>query len=148
MDDIGQAIVMAGQVIIFVFGLTIAIFLYNKIMVHAEEVAEFTGTINRGDAIADVENVNQERIASRAEVILAILDLQENTYISEIKVINYTNDYTFSLDSNGELLWKVGASSPMNYVFNSQNLRNQLLNYVDGSYNVTYSEDILRYEKI
>lgn len=142
MEDIGNAIIMAGQALMFVFALSIAIFLYNNLMVHAEEVADFTGAINRGDAITSEDDGGQKRVVSRAEVILAILDLKENTFISEVKVGNHS----FKLGSNGELLWKVGSNPEMTYSFDSSSLRTKLLNEFNSSYELSHSEGILRYE--
>lgn len=142
MEDVGQAVIMAGQVIIFVFALSIAVILYNKLMLQTEEFTEFSGAINRGDHIVSDDAIEYEREVSRAEVILAILNLKDNAYISEIRA----DGDTFTVNSSGQLVWDTGGGI-VYYSFNTSTLRDKLLDRFKSTYELSYKDDILIYTR-
>lgn len=99
MDDIGKALIMAGQILMFVFASTVSIYLYSTLTDSVNGIMLAKDYSNRGDAIVGVEETDKTRIATRAEVIMAILDLK-NKYekTGESYEVRVNNTYTFTYD--------------------------------------------------
>ena len=76
MEDIGKALIMAAQVLMFAFAATIAIYLYSTLTTRADNVMLTDNYSNRGDAIVGIEDEDNERTVKRAEIVMAILDLK------------------------------------------------------------------------
>ena len=140
MDDIGKALVMAGQVLMFAFAATIAIFLYNKLTANVDSIMLASDYSNRGDSIVGVESTDYTRMATKAEVIMAILDLKskaEKFETSNYKVIVDGKEFTYDITSN-----KIVCSNGNSAEINTDSLRNILTGLVDQpEYTLTYGED-------
>lgn len=138
MNDIGKAVIMAGQVLMFVFAATIAIFLYNKLTNSVEEVMLANNYSNRGDAIVDVEE-NTTRTATKEEIIMAILDLKdkfEKTGDESYAVVVNGRNYTYS---SGDDSISIGGYKES---FDTFALRSILISdtYIpSGDYELTYN---------
>lgn len=129
MDDIGKAIIMIGQVLLFTTALSISVFLYNSLTERTESIMITNTNNNRGDAIINIETI-EKREVSGAEVALAILDLKEKSGDYHVKVGGTT--YTYNPDKN--------TINEMDY--DSSNLRSMLMPIASGTYEMTdYSSD-------
>ena len=148
MEDIGKAIIMVTNVLLFVFATTISIFLYNRLTDSVDGIMLSGNYSNRGDSIVAVEEIEHERISSRAEVILAILGLKEkeqksSTKNSNVIVISGADQYVFAYYSGDNTIgFSRNGSSVDKEIFNSFDLRQSLENCVqDVDYKLTYNED-------
>ena len=129
MDDIGKAIIMIGQVLLFTTALSISVFLYNSLTERTESIMITNTNNNRGDAIINIETI-EKREVSGAEVALAILDLKEQSGDYLVKVDGTT--YTYNPDKN--------TINERDY--DSSNLRLMLMPIASGTYEMTdYSLD-------
>ena len=131
MDDIGKAVIMAGQVLMFVFAATIAIFLYNKLTNNVEQVMLANNYSNRGDAIVDIERVDATRTATKEEIVMAILDLKDK--------FEKTGDESYAVEANGTTFrYSSGDDSINTWKYDSFNLRSNLMSIPSGDYELTY----------
>lgn len=144
MEDIGKALIMAAQVLMFAFAATIAIYLYSTLTTRADNVMLTDNYSNRGDAIVGIEDEDNERTVKRAEIVMAILDLKtkyEKTGDDSYVVI--VNGKNFKYDGNQNKM--IVNSVALN--IESNNLKTQLQNIQNRDYKLTYSNDskTLRY---
>ena len=130
MYDIGKAVIMAGQVLMFVFAATIAIFLYNRLTTSVEEVMLAGNYSNRGDAIVNVE-ASTTRTATKEEIVMAILDLKDK--------FEKTGDESYAVVANGTTFrYSSGDDSINTWKCDSFNLRSNLMSIPSGDYELTY----------
>lgn len=135
MDDIGKALIMGAQVLMFAFAATIAIYLYSTITNRVDGVMLANNYSNRGDAIVADQNTATARTATKAEVIMAILDLK-NKY-------EKTGDSSYSVEVNGRTYKyipttdSINISDAGNVSFGSNGLR-MALNGLNDSYDFSY----------
>lgn len=142
MDDIGKAIIMSVQVLMFVLASTVAVFLYNKLTNNADEIFLASNFSNQEDSISDIELADSTRDATQAEVIMAILDLKkkceklgndDSVVIVRVNMSEYILRYEKDTD---ELICSAGTSTS----FNSS--RSAILAYVpEANYRLTYNDD-------
>lgn len=146
MDDIGKAIIMVGQVLLFITALSISVFLYSTLTDRAENIMVANTNNNRGDSIVDVENF-EKREVSGAEVVMAILDLKEKSgdVLPQVKINGGDGAGTYYYSDDDSIYTPGGYES-----YNSLGLRNWLItkvfnsNYEIESYS---SSNILEYTK-
>ena len=135
MDDIGKALIMGAQVLMFAFAATIAIYLYSTLTSRADGVMLANNYSNRGDAIVADQDTAATRTATKAEVIMAILDLK-NKY-------EKTGDSSYSVEVNGRTYKyipttdSINISDAGNVSFGSNGLR-MALNGLNDSYDFSY----------
>ena len=155
MDDIGKALIMAMQVLMFAVAATVSIYLYSTITNSIDKIMLSDNYSNKGDSIVGVEGINADRrLASRSEIIMAILALkpkeQYDSTMNSRVIVRSAGDYfifTYSSGDNSIAITRNG-SAPVKEVINSLDLRLALDNYIqDDDYILTYNEDIktLRY---
>lgn len=145
MDDIGKAFVMVGHVLMFVLACTISIALYTKISKNISEIFLAHDYSNQGDSIVANDNVQKVREASRAEVILAILDLK-NKEAGNVVTVEYSPGHTrdYEYVSASDLIM---IDSNLSYQYNTSGLRGHLLDNIPNcTYELIYSENNLTYE--
>lgn len=136
MEDVGKALIMAGQVLMFAFAATIAILLYNSLTARVDELMLAENYSNRGDAIVDLDKTDNTRNATKEEIIMAILDLktkyEKTNDSSYIVSIVGGNIYTF--DSNQYSITVNGVPK------DNEGLRAVLNGIADTNYRLTYDE--------
>ena len=125
MDDIGKAIVMTGQVLLFVTASSVSIFLYSTLTDRAENMLIANTNNNRGDAIVAVENI-EKREVSGAEVVMAILDLKEKEGGSIVQV----DSVLYGYDSTTNY---IEINNIDTFEYNTKNLRTYLINNIAGN---------------
>lgn len=141
MEDVGKALIMAAQVLMFVVASTVSIYLYSTLTNNVDEIMLANNYSNRGDAIVDIESADNARIAKKEEVIMAILDLKDkyektgstfyNVIVKNIGGSSIT--YKYVPDSD-----KISCDGTK-YDFNSSNLRTYLVNNIKTSYKISYT---------
>ena len=125
MDDTGKAIVMTGQVLLFVTASSVSIFLYSTLTDRAENMLIANTNNNRGDAIVAVENI-EKREVSGAEVVMAILDLKEKEGGSIVQV----DSVLYGYDSTTNY---IEINNIDTFEYNTKNLRTYLINNIAGN---------------
>ena len=90
---------MGAQVLMFAFAATIAIYLYSTITSRVDGVMLANNYSNRGDAIVADQDTDINRTATKAEVIMAILDLKskyektgDSSYAVKVDSTTFTYD--------------------------------------------------------
>ena len=140
MDDVGKAIVMISQVLLFALACTVSIVLYSAITNSIDSVMLSKDFSNQGDSITGTDEEQKEREATAAEVILAILDLKEKPSGDSVIV----DGKTYTYDSSAQ---KIKRSGGLDWDYGSENLYNGLTSQISGTYKITdYDEDFLEYE--
>ena len=76
MDDVGKAIVMVGQILLFILACSVSIVLYSAIKNNVDMVTLYHDYSNRGDSIIASDEQQKARVVKPEEVILAVLDLK------------------------------------------------------------------------
>lgn len=144
MDDVGKAIVMVAQVLMFVLAVSVSIYLYSNLTNSAEQIFIGDEGSNRGDAIIGTENLGTTRKVNPEEILMAILDLkseyENNDVTAEVKIKNSAEIISYTYDGVNEKIVRIqsGADSP--YDFNSMELRDILYSDLGLSIgNRTYS---------
>ena len=151
MDDIGKAFIMGTQTLMFVLALTVSIYLYNTLTNSIDSVMLANNYSNRGDAIVDSDTVNTKRTATKAEVVMAILDLKskyEKTGDDEYYV--HVNGNYFKYDKTSSIIKAGNSKDSLNITIEEDSYgRSKLLSAIgsDDSFTLTYSDDekILEY---
>ena len=140
MDDVGKAIVMISQVLLFALACTVSIVLYSAITNSIDSVMLSKDFSNQGDSITGTDEEQKEREAAAAEVILAILDLKEKPSGDSVIV----DGKTYTYDSSNQ---KIKRSGGVDWVYGSENLYNDLTSQISGTYKITdYDENFLEYK--
>lgn len=145
MDDVGKAIVMVAQVLMFVLAASVAIYLYSNLTNSAEQIFIGDEGSNRGDAIIGTEDLGTTRKVNPEEILMAILDLkseyENNDVTAEVKIKNATEIISYTYDGVNEKVVRtpnIGMEST--YDFNSMLLRTALYTDLDlPTGNRTYS---------
>lgn len=135
MEDIGKAIIMATNVLMFAFAATVSIYLYNTLTYSIDEIMLASNYSNRGDLIIGVEDTDYTRTVKKAEIVMAILDLKdkyEKTYDDSYKVKVGSNIYQYNY-INDEI--KINGIS---VGFDSTNFRLALNNISNSDYKLIY----------
>lgn len=147
MEDVGKALLMASQVLLFALACSVSIVLYSAIRNNVDKVTLYHDYSNRGDAIVASDEQQKEREVMPAEVILAVLDLKNKTTGSRVKVqtTNTTRTYEYDATRDEIMIVNAGGSS---FGFNTPNLYSELMQIKKVTkYKLTYSENELYYEK-
>ena len=138
MEDVGKAVIMAGQVLMFAFAATIAISLYSTLMVRVDEYKLAENYTNRGDSIVGVEETSYERKATKAEVVMAVLGLKgkvESTGDTDYKVT--VGGFTFIY--SGDTFQNEAGTLDFPMTVNG---RNDLLSKINkDEYTISYSDE-------
>ena len=146
MDDVGKAIVMVGQILLFILACSVSIVLYSAIKNNVDMVTLYHDYSNRGGSIIASDEQQKARVVKPEEVILAVLDLKNKDAGNKVKVqISSTGSRTYEYDEvNDAITVGSGASFP----YNSTNLHHELIDFMNRSstYKLTYSGDELYYE--
>lgn len=146
MEDVGKAILMASQVLLFVLACSVSIVLYSAIRNNVDMVTLYHDYSNRGDAIVASDEQQKEREVMPEEIILAILDLKNKELGNTVKIqISATNTRTYEYDEINGTIKTVGGSS---FAYGSSALYSELMNIKtrNSTYKLTYSEDELYYK--
>ena len=99
MEDVGKAILMASQVLLFVLACSVSIVLYSAIRNNVDMVTLYHDYSNRGDAIVASDEQQKEREVMPEEIILAVLDLKNKELGNTVKIqISATNTRTYEYD--------------------------------------------------
>ena len=145
MDDVGKAIVMVAQVLMFVLATSVSIYLYSNLTNSAEQIFIGDEGSNRGDAIIGTEDLGTTRKVNPEEILMAILDLkseyENNDVTAEVKIKNSAEIISYTYDGINEKIVRIQGGMDSTYDFNSMNLRDILysdLGLSTGS-NRTYS---------
>ena len=133
MDDVGKAIVMASQVLLFILACTVSIILYSNITDNIDEILLTKDFSNQGDSIVNNQDTDNTREIKRAEIILAILDLKNKP--SGDKVIVDGDKYTYTS----------GSFKKNTAVIPSGSLYGTLMGIADTNYNLEYTNNTLEY---
>lgn len=140
MDDVGKAIVMISQVLLFALACTVSIVLYSAITNSIDSVMLSKDFSNQGDSITGTDEEQKEREAAAAEVILAILDLKEKPSGDSVIV----DGKTYTYDSSNQ---KIKRSGGVDWDYGSENLYNDLTSQISGTYKIIdYNENFLEYK--
>ena len=149
MDDIGKTIIMAGQLLMFIFAITVSVFLYNRLTNNVEEIMLSSNYSNRGDSIFGIEETDTTRTVRGAEVVISILDLKnkvEKTGDEDYAVMVGTDEYTYNSGDYAIYrgLTKIGSFSGDS---NRTSLRNNLIGLNGYNYGMSGDETgkILKY---
>lgn len=154
MEDVGKALIMAAQILMFVFAATISIYLYSVLTNSINEIMLASDYSNRGDAIFGSSETSDTRDVTKAEIILAILDLKDKyTKLGDLdyKVIVGTDVYTY--DPNYDPSNPDKDAIKLNGVpieFDSFDLHDKLEHEIDDvPYKLSYdaSSKVLTYKK-
>lgn len=138
MDDIGKALVMAVQVLMFVLAATVSIYLYSTLTDSIDSIMLANNYSNRGDAIVADQDTDTKRTATKAEVIMAILNLKdkyEKTYDNAYTV--QVGGRTYKYNNIEDAISINGAT----YTFNTWNLWDKLDDIADSNYKLDYDEN-------
>lgn len=154
MEDIGKALIMSAQILMFVFAATISIYLYSVLTNSINEIMLASDYSNRGDAIFGSSETSNSRDVTKAEIILAILDLKDkytklydNTYEVRVNGTTYTYDPSFDPSDPDKDAIKING---VPIEFDSFELHNKLENEIDDVlYKLSYdaSSKILIYKE-
>lgn len=147
MEDVGKALLMASQVLLFALACSVSIVLYSAIRNNVDKVTLYHDYSNRGDAIVASDEQQKEREVMPAEVILAVLDLKNKTAGSRVKVKTTSTTRTYEYDATRDEIMIVNAGGS-SFGFNTPNLYSELMQIKKVTkYKLTYSENELYYEK-
>ena len=106
MDDVGKAIVMVAQVLMFVLAASVSIYLYSNLTNSAEQIFIGDEGSNRGDAIIGTEDLGTTRKVNPEEILMAILDLkseyENNDVTAEVKIKNSAEIISYTYDGINE----------------------------------------------
>jgi hypothetical protein len=147
MDNINKVIDIASGVLLFVFSVTISVFLYSKIIGYAKNNFIISDMNNKTELAVDTE-VSESMIASRAEMIMTLININD-LEIDEIKVNSSTGvNYSIKPDSSG-------TSSDKDY-FMVSGVKKEISTYnfynIEGNsnakYSISYNNDVLIYSAI
>lgn len=130
MDDVGKAIVMVAQVLMFVLAASVSIYLYSNLTNSAEQIFIGDEGSNRGDAIIGTEDLGTTRKVNPEEILMAILDLkseyENNDVTAEVKIKNFAEIISYTYDGVNEKIVRVQGVMDSPYDFNSMGLRDIL----------------------
>lgn len=136
MEDIGKAIIMATNVLMFAFAATVSIYLYNTLTYSIDEIMLASNYSNRGDLIIGVEDTDYTRTVKKAEIVMAILDLKdkyEKTYDDSYKVKVGSNIYQYNYIND-----EIKINDSISVGFDSTNFRLALNNISNSDYKLIY----------
>ncbi len=148
MEDVGKALIMAGQVLLFALACTVSIMLYSSITNAIDNVLLAKDYSNRGDAIVGADkslDVGKDREVEPAEVVLAILDLKNKNSGDVVKVQTASSWRTYNYNASIDY---IGINGLAGYPYNTDRLRKELKDNIIASghkYKLTYSENELIY---
>lgn len=149
MEDVGKALLMASQVLLFALACSVSIVLYSAIRNNVDKVTLYHDYSNRGDAIVASDEQQKEREVMPAEVILAVLDLKNKNNGDTVTIQTSKNGTrTYKYDELNDSIKTVGAGGS-SFQFGSEALYNELIQIKSrnhGSYKLTYSENELYYK--
>ena len=148
MDDIGKALVMIGHILLFIVACTTSLYLYNKTMKHIDMIFLSKDYSNQGDSIVGSQAESETRKISRAEIILAIVELKNMPTGYKVIVKKGPSTITYTYDEATNSI-KTGPTTY--YTHGSQLLYETLklrYNQSDVYELVDYTETYLKYEKI
>ena len=141
MEDVGKALIMAAQIIMFVFAATISLSLYHTLTESIDSVMLAHNYSNRGDSIVGNIEESTERKATKAEVIMAILDLKskyektgDNTYNVEVNEAGWYGIYEYVPDTDSIKINGVEINC------DDELLRSSLNNINNALYTVSYDQ--------
>ena len=139
MDDIGKAVVMVGQVLMFAFAASVAIYLYSSLMSHTDQIMLSSNFSNRGDAIVGVDDNSYTRTATKAEVVMAVMGLKDK--------VEKTGDTDYKVKVGGNTIIYSGdvlqySDGSVEFPMNSTG-RSNLLNSVitKDEYDISYNDE-------
>lgn len=144
MEDIGKAIIMATNVLMFAFAATVSIYLYNTLTNSIDGIMLASNYSNRGDLIIGVEDTDYTRTVKKAEIVMAILDLKdkyEKTYDDSYKVEVGSNTYQYNYINDKIKINGISVG------FDSTNFRLALNNISNSDYKLIYDSTgkVLKY---
>lgn len=158
MDDIGKAIIMAGQVLMFTFAATISIYLYSSLTGRVNNVMLANNYSNRGDAIVDLEIPDLKRTVTKAEIVMAILDLQDkyektgdDSYI--VEVVGTAKYQYVGFDEENDIdvnKLRITLNDGTKKYLEADEYKSYILDHVGvANYELTYNEgsNVLKYTK-
>ena len=93
MESLEKAFIMAAQILMFIVALSISIYLYSKLIYNVDQFMLASDYSNRGDSIVGNDTTVTMRDATKAEIIMAILDLKDK--------YKKTEDSSYEVHVNG-----------------------------------------------
>ena len=104
MENAQKAVIMGGSVLLFVIAISLAVYLYSILMENVDGVLTYSENNDRTAEYFTTSSVDTKRIATRAEVVMSIINLYTSKDIQydRIKVggktFNKGEDYSRTSD--------------------------------------------------